>query len=86
MGIIRFVLEAGLVSTAVSVLRRTTGFGIRDMLLTKVQHPYAVKGINMYFDVGESVSQKCLNAHNSLMDATNSTNSPPPTNSPSQKD
>jgi hypothetical protein len=87
MGVITLVVEVGLVSTAASVLRRTAGIGIRDMLLSKVQNQYVVQGINMYFDVGESVCNKCVSAYTSTFDSSNTPPSnTPPSNTHSQKD
>lgn len=66
MGVIRFIFDAGLITTGASALRRTAGISIKDILLAKIQNPYASKAITVYFDAGEKLCQKCISAYNSV--------------------
>ena len=72
MGIIRIVIEAGLVTTGMAALRRSTGIGVKDMLLARVQNQYATKFITAYFNAGESLCEKCISQYNSVFKSDSS--------------
>ena len=70
MGIIRFIFDAGVITTAASGLRRIAGVSMKDMLLARVQNQYATKVITVYFNAGETLCDKCIGVYNSAFNGT----------------
>ena len=86
MGIIRLIFDAGVVTTAASGLRRVAGVSVKDMLLSRVQNQYATKAITVYFNVGETLCDKCIGVYKSAFKSDSLVNDNASNQKPAKKD